>query len=36
MIADEHASLSKIPIKETESKPDKILEKLEYNQLKMK
>lgn len=36
MITDELASLAKIPIKEAEGKPDKILEKLEYNQLKMK
>jgi len=36
MITDELASLAKISIKEAEGKPDKILEKLEYNQLKMK
>lgn len=36
MIADEMAGLNKISVRELEGKPDKILEKLEYNQLKMK
>lgn len=36
MIADEMAGLNKISVRDSEGKPDKILEKLEYNQLKMK
>jgi Mn-dependent DtxR family transcriptional regulator len=36
LIAEELNSFSKFTPKEPEGKPDKILEKLEYNQLKMK
>jgi hypothetical protein len=36
IIADELNNLTKIALREPDGKPDKILEKLEYNQIKMK